>query len=214
MINIFCEGIGDQVFIADFIESHFNVTFQRTLRQDLKGLTIENERIKVIPIDGCKKINKTAIKQLFINNTELGGKNILIFDADYTGINGNNGFANCSKMIESLKSNEKTPLDFVHYLWPNNGEDGFFEDLLEKIIPDDKYAVVSCLESNTSCLKLLKESLSIRIPTIKEKINSYLFLFNQSTKLTERTYKNEFWHLSNADCKELLLFKDFLGIHL
>lgn len=216
MLKIFCEGIGDQIFIADFIECQFEIKFDRNIDR-LGGsnlLTIKNEQIEIIPIDGCKKINKVIIKQLFINNSDVGGKNILIFDADYTGINGNNGFQNCNVMIDNLKKNQTNPMEFSHYLWPNNKDDGLFEDLLEKIIPKDKYPVIKCLESNLSCLNSLKEQHVIKVPGIKEKINSYLHLFAQSTKLIERNYNNDFWHLDTSSCEELLAFRQFLFQHL
>lgn len=214
MLKIFCEGIGDQIFIADFIESQFQIQFDRVIDRKTNSVSIKNENIEIIPIDGCKQIKKIVIKQLFVNNSELGGKNILIFDADYTGVNGNNGFENCNIMIENLKEHQSNPIEFSHYLWPNNKDDGLFENLLDKIIPTDKYCVVGCLESNLSCLNLLKEQHSIKVPGIKEKINSYLHLFSQPTKLIERSYKNDFWHLDTTICEELSFFKSFLKDHL
>lgn len=215
MLKIFCEGIGDQVFIADFIESQFPIRFERI--QEAKGprsLVIRNDEIEIVPIDGCKKINNIVIKQLFTNNTELGGKNLLIFDADFTGVNGNNGFNNCNNTIENLKKHEKYPIDFFHFLWPDNTNDGLFENLLEKIIPNEKLSVINCIESSQTCLKALSGQHQIKVPGVKEKINSYLHLFSQSTKLIDRRYNSDFWHLSPSECGELQMFKEFLSAHL
>ena len=215
MLKIFCEGIGDQVFIADFIEAQFPITFDRIQEANgAKSLLIRNNEIEIIPIDGCKKINNLVVKQLFTNNTELGGKNLLIFDADYTGINGNNGFGNCNNTIENLKKHEKYPIDFFHFLWPDNTNDGLFENLLEKIIPSEKLSVIHCIESNITCLTALSAQHPIKVPGIKEKINAYLHLFSQSTKLIDRRYNSNFWHLDPTICTELQIFKEFLSTHL
>lgn len=212
MLKIFCEGVSDQVFIADFIEFHFNVHFERTIEK--KGgqpsISIRNSEIEITPIDGCTNIHQLVIKKMFIDNTELGGTNLLVFDSDYTGVNGNNGFSNCLTMIEGLKNNNENPILFHHFLWPNNKEDGLFEDLLGKMIPEEKYCVMECIETHLSCLASLKSHLPIKVPGIKDKINSYLYLFNQSTKQVERTYKNDFWHFDTAKCADLLVFKEFL----
>lgn len=215
MLKIFCEGIGDQVFIADFIETHFPVKFERI--QESKGaqsLLIRNDSIQIIPIDGCKKIHNLVVKQLFTNNTELGGKNLLIFDADFTGINGNNGYENCSTTIENLKNHDKYPIDFFHFLWPDNANDGLFENLLEKMIPNEKKSVVQCIESHLHCLTSLSTTQPIKVPGVKEKISTYLHLFSQKTKLIDRRYNSGFWRLDPNECAELQIFKDFLSAHL
>ncbi|MCW8313503.1 hypothetical protein K7A41_19910 [Sphingobacterium sp. InxBP1] len=212
MLKIFCEGIGDQVFIADFIEIHFGVAFERTIGNDTrkKAISIKSSDIEIIPIDGCKNIHQLIIKKQFMDNTEMGGKNLLIFDADYSGVNGNNGVLNCVTMIENLKSHPEHPIEFSHFLWPNNESDGLFENLLEKLIPEENKILIQCLESNVSCLNSLKSMLPIKVPGIKEKINSYLHLFNQPTQLERRTYKNSFWQLDVATCNELKILRDFL----
>ncbi|WP_025146055.1 DUF3226 domain-containing protein [Pedobacter jeongneungensis] len=216
MLNIFCEGIGDQLFIADFIESHFPIILERTYEKfnNDKVLVIKNATIEIIPINGCKQINKLVIKDLFVNNTERGGKNLLIFDADYTGINGNNGFTNCNTMIENLKKHPTQPIEFIHFLWPDNKNDGLFENLLEKLIPNDKIEIVRCIESNLECLTVLKHIHDIKVPGIKEKISSYLHLFSQSTKVMDRSYKSIFWNLSLENCNELLDLKIFFEQNL
>lgn len=215
MLKIFCEGIGDQIFIADFIESQFPIVFDRIQGTNgAQSLLIRNDEVEIIPIDGCKKINNLIVKQLFTNNSELGGRNLLIFDADYTGINGNNGFNNCNNTIENLKKHEKYPIDFFHFLWPDNTNDGLFENLLEKIIPSEKLSVIHCIESNLTCLTALSTQHQIKVPGIKEKINAYLHLFSQSTKLIDRRYNSDFWHLDPKICAELQIFKEFLSTHL
>jgi hypothetical protein len=214
MIKIFCEGIGDQIFIADFIEAHFQIVFEREIKKKGIKVDIKNSKIEIIPIDGCANINKDFIKQQFVNNTEIGGYNILIFDADYTGISGNNGYENCITMIHNLRNHQTLPIVFEHFLWPNNKSDGVFENLLEKLIPVDKREVISCLESNSHCLNILKEKLEIRVPTIKEKLSSYLYLFNQPTNVHQRSYINDCWHLRIEECEELLDFKNFLSPYI
>lgn len=210
MIKIFCEGIGDQIFIADFIESIFEVRFTReTSLKNKDKIIIKNEKIEIIPIDGCKKIKQDIFKDLFINNSDIGGKNILIFDADFTNVNGNNGFVNCSRMVEELKNHPEKPIIFEHYLWPNNQDDGLFEDLLIKIIPDKHLPVIKCISSHQECLSSLHD-LNINVPGIKEKISYYLYMFNQDSKASKRRFNNEYWCLDINKCEELLNLKKFL----
>ena len=93
MKKIFCEGIGDQIFIADFIEYHFDIIFQRDYNKKNDKIKVHNAEIEIISIDGCTKIREQIYKEQFIDNTEKGGVNIIIFDADYKDLgNGNNGF--------------------------------------------------------------------------------------------------------------------------
>lgn len=212
MIKIFCEGIGDQIFIADFLEIIFDLKFDRELpnKKSIDKITIKNENIEIIPIDGCKNIKLDVIKDYFINNSEVGGKNILIFDADVTNVNGNNGFTNCNRMVEELKNHPEKPIVFDHYLWPNNQNDGLFEDLLIKIIPNKNLPVIDCISSHQDCLRSLGENLELNVPGIKEKISYYLHMFKQESKASKRRFNNAFWCLDVSKCDDLLSFKNFM----
>ena len=193
MIKIFCEGIGDQIFISNFIEFHFEIKFEK-IKNDNK-ITIKNEIIEIIPIEGCTKIHEDYIKNQFINNSESGGINLLIFDADYKNVNGNNGYEACMHKLENLKNHVDNPIIFESFIWPNNSSDGFFEDLLINLIPDDKKEVLDCIMNNRKCISSINKALEVNIPSEKELINYYLYILKQSTKNIDKTYLNEFWCL-------------------
>jgi hypothetical protein len=106
-------------------------------------------------------------------------------------------------MIETLKSNKEAPIIFDHFLWPDNIGDGFFEDLLIKIIPEEKSQVINCIESHLTCLTSLQSHLTIKIPGIKEKIGFYLNTFQQPSQVSKRQYNNEFWMVDIAKSTEL-----------
>ncbi len=101
-IRIFCEGITDQKFIADFITKVYNIHFQDEKKKPLTSIN-GNCKIKIIEIGGCSNLHT----QLWINelekNTEQGFKNLIFFDADKEG-NGNNGFSACVSKLSNLSS--------------------------------------------------------------------------------------------------------------
>lgn len=117
-------------------------------------------------------------------------------------------------MIESLKNHEKTPIEFEHFLWPDNTNDGFFEDLLDKLIPKHKVEIVDCIKSHITCLGYVEKNHNITVPGIKEKINFYVHLHNHPSKLVERSYKNEIWSIDTNICMELASLKTFITKYL
>ena len=153
MKKIFFEGIGDQIFIADFIEYHFDIIFQRDYNKKNDKIRVHNAEIEIISIDGCSKIRKQIYKEQFIDNTEKGGVNIVVFDADYKNIgNGNNGFQSCCQKLDDLKKE----LTFEYFLWPNHENDGYLEDVQKNMIPKSKLPIINCMDSHFSCLDSLR----------------------------------------------------------
>lgn len=215
MIKIFCEGIGDKIFLADFIESYYNIVFERKYTKKEHVEIFYQDKIEIEDIEGCANIHLDLYKNKFKNNTEISGKNILIFDADYTKNNGNNGYESCIRKLNAIKEHEVFPIEFEHYLWPNNTTDGYFEDLLVDIINIKNKPILDCIESNIHCLTELSKTLNFNVPDDKAKINYYLHMFNQKTKPGERNYKDiEFWSLDCNIHQPLKKLKDFFDIHL
>src|SRR4051794_36754286 len=92
-IIIFCEGITDQVFIADCLEYFFGINIiKRANPKDKHKLKITlGQESEIIDIEGCSKLSNKFYLDLLKDNSEEGGVNIIIFDADSAG-SGNNGF--------------------------------------------------------------------------------------------------------------------------
>lgn len=86
MLIIFCEGVTDQIFIADCIEKYFDIIFERKKnRKSDKKIDIGFEnKIEIIEIGGCEKLSADIHVDRMKDNLSNEGANIVIFDADYT----------------------------------------------------------------------------------------------------------------------------------
>ena len=159
-VLIFCEGVTDQIFITDCLELFYGIVCNRIIK---KGKNVEvsfDKNSAIVDVGGCSKLSDPIFVSQMEDNSELGGVNIIVFDADVPGrMNansgkiGNNGFSNCTNKLEALKANKK--LSFHYYIWPNHREDGMIEDLLRKLIPQSKEPILNCIESHKNCLESL-----------------------------------------------------------
>jgi predicted GTPase len=118
-IKIFVEGIADVKFLRDYI-SHITPNF---------GIVKET----IIDTGGWTSIDSQkekgeSIQNQMRQNTDNGGINLVVFDAD-------KDFGTRKQEIEAWKS--KYNLAFELFLLPNNQDIGALEDLLEKIIIDN-----------------------------------------------------------------------------
>jgi hypothetical protein len=213
-ILILCEGITDQVFLADFIQLFYTIDFEKTEnkinKKDVVDIKFKNTDfdITLLAVDGCKNLNSDAIIGIMEKNIANSGKNVVIFDADDESIgNGNNGFENATKSLQSTQ--QKAKFDF--YLWPNNQDNGDIETLLRQLIPKDKQPVMMCIEEHQECLKQTGIN-GLRSADLKKMLSFYLYA--QSIKDTEgryRDYKNAaFWNLNCEENESLQRLKDFL----
>lgn len=212
--KIFCEGITDQVFIADCLEIFYTYT---SIREKIKGTSknsdklkiIINDNIEVIEVGGCEKLSVDIYSSMLEDNVANGGVNIIVFDADYAGkINGNKGHELCVKKLEDIKRNKS--LVFEYYLWPNDKGDGIIEDLLRKLIPTDNECIYGCIEAHHLCLESLPIT-DLRVAELKEKVGYYLYTVNKASRPSCRDYKDsKFWNLDVGSVDDLANFKSFL----
>lgn len=213
-IKIFCEGITDQVFIADCLESFYEYSSHRKGRTKNGHEKIDlviNENIEVIEVGGCDKLSDQLYLSMLEDNTSNGGQNIVIFDADdFIRGNGNKGFKACKQKLEFLKKKKK--VEFDYYIWPNNKDEGMIEDLLRKLICKDKEPIYDCIESHQDCLsKLIYEGVEIKKAELKDKVGFYLYTVNLDSKASKRNYKNNlFWDLNHEKIEDLNSFKEFM----
>jgi hypothetical protein len=221
-IKIFCEGITDQIFIADCLESFYKIEVTRKPdKRDARKLkcdvTFRSTILKgeIIAVDGCGKLTDDLYIQWLKDNTEEDGINLVIFDADFPKDaegtkqgNGNKGFKSCTKKLEDIKQNYDVIFDY--HVWPNHKEDGDIENLLLQLIPNDKKSIFDCIESNQICLQRTGIS-NLRVADLKQKIGYYLYAANQKSEPRERNYQNaDFWNLDWANIPDLFAFKVFL----
>jgi hypothetical protein len=199
-IKIFVEGIADVKFLKDYIN------------YSMPSFEISKETI--IETGGWTNIDSQKekgenIQNQMRQNTDNGGINLVVFDAD-------KDFASRNQEIEVWKS--KYNLDFELFLLPNNQDVGALEDLLEKIIVDNNQSIFDCWDGFENCLqnnasKIIGKDLTL--PAKKTKIYAYLEVLLGKTKKEkekikerERDYKNVgHWNL-NSDF--LIPLKDFL----
>ena len=214
-IKIFCEGVTDQVFIADCLEVFYNIQITRKVHsKDSNKWDISfGEHCQVIEIGGCGKLSDKLYQDMFRDNVDEGGKNVVIFDADFAPDavgakkgTGNNGFENAKKKLETLRKSGQ----FDFYLWPNNEIDGEVENLLRQLVPSNKEKILKCIEDHQKCLKL-SEIENVNIVDLKAQVGYYLHSVSKDSLARNRNYKDaDFWNLNENDCANLKKFKIFL----
>jgi hypothetical protein len=159
---------------------------------------------------GYQKLRKEDAINAMKQNTDAGGKNLVIFDAD----------DDCeSRRKELLAIQEEFGVEFELFLLPNNKDAGELEDMLEQIINPNNQPVMDCWATYEGELKEVriptKTPPTLTIPAKKTKIYAYLeTLLGKSRsqkkliKDANRNYENtEHW---NLDAKYLEPLKEFL----
>jgi hypothetical protein len=199
MIKIFVEGKGDKIFLKAYIEfllkeGHLNATVSFEFI-DLKGWT-----------------NIGTVNNTFIENSDFGGINLVILDADHPSNQG--GYTKRLIDIEAIKS--KNALIFDLFLFPNNETDGDFETLLEAIVNQKHNGLLKCFTAYEDCIakhNLPDAKVIYNLPIRKSKIYSYIDAFPKSRsekekfKLGDYFFANpELWNLYSASLDPLKSF--------
>ena len=155
---------------------------------------------------GYSKLKSEEALQALRQNTNQGGANLVIFDAD----------DDCeARRKELLAIKEEFDVDFELFLLPNDTDAGELEDLLEKIINPNNQPVMDCWETYEGELKNVriptKTPPTLTIPAKKTKIYAYLeTLLGKSRsqkkliKDANRNYENtQHWNLNSEYLKPL-----------
>jgi len=188
--QIVVEGESDKKFLADF--ESFIVNPKTSLSFSvLNGFDVDLNILK-----------KSVFT--FQRNSLVGGKNLLIIDAN----------GNCEKRTKDLEKLRKDlQIEFECFLFPNNSDTGNLETLLCKIINPINKPVFECFEAYQVCL----EGSSLKAPGLKSKIFAYLETLYGSENDKRLQYKNrdylnpEHW---NLDHEYLTPLKQFLLAHI
>ena len=159
---------------------------------------------------GYQKLKSEDAIGLMRQNTDMGGINLVIFDADEDTE---------SRRAELLVIKEEFGVEFELFLLPNNKDVGALEDLLENIINPNNQPVMVCWQTYEEKLREVripsKTPPTLTIPAKKTKIYAYLeTLLGKSRsqkkliKDANRNYKNtQHW---NLDAEYLEPLKEFL----
>ena len=159
---------------------------------------------------GYQKLKSEDAIGVMRQNTDMGGINLVIFDADEDTE---------SRRAELLANKEEFGVEFELFLLPNNKDVGALEDLLENIINPNNQPVMVCWQTYEEKLREVripsKTPPTLTIPAKKTKIYAYLeTLLGKSRsqkkliKDANRNYKNtQHW---NLDAEYLEPLKEFL----
>ena len=193
---IIVEGEADKKFMEDYYHHLFQVSAPKN---------------SIIHTGGYKKLADEVILRQMQMNTDQGGVNLVIFDAD-------DDYKTRWEELSSLK--EQYGVEFELFLFPNNQDAGALEDLLENIINLNNRPILDCWENYEEELRRLeipgRTPPPLTTPAKKTKIYGYLeALLGESKKEKkmikekERNYKNaSHWDL---DAEYLERLKEFVG---
>lgn len=202
--RIFVEGDADKKFLSDY----YHHLFQERVPQysinhtgDLKG----------DKTGGYKKLSdEINIREMRIN-TDQGGVNLVIFDAD-------KDIEARRKELEAVK--EQYHVEFEFFLLPNNKDAGELEDLLENIINPNNRPILDCWEDYEKELVQLdipdRTPPPLTTPAKKTKIYGYLEALlgesksqKEQIKEVNRNYENtQHWDL---DAEYLEPLKEYMN---
>ena len=193
---IIVEGEADKKFMEDYYHHLFQVSAPKN---------------SIIHTGGYKKLADEVILRQMQMNTDQGGVNLVIFDAD-------DDYKTRWEELSSLK--EQYGVEFELFLFPNNQDAGALEDLLENIINLNNRPILDCWENYEEELRRLeipgRTPPPLTTPAKKTKIYGYLeALLGESKKEKkmikeiERNYENPLhWDL---DAEYLERLKEFIG---
>lgn len=201
---IIVEGEADKKFIKDYYHHLFKTSAPKNSiihTGDLSGDT-----------GGYKKlVSEINLQQMRINSDQ-GGVNLVIFDAD----------SDYQVRWEELSSLKKQyGVEFELFLFPNNQDAGALEDLLENIINLNNRPIFDCWKNYEDELSKLeipdRTPPPLTTPAKKTKIYGYLeaLLLNhekEKIKDKKRNYENPLhWDL---DAEYLERLEEFIGGNL
>lgn len=198
---IIVEGEADKRFFEDY--------YHHLFQEKAPGGSIMHPG-KDSDTGGYTKLRKEDSINALRQNTDAGGKNLVIFDAD----------DDCeARRQELLAIQEEFGVEFELFLLPNNKDAGELEDMLEQIINPNNQPVMDCWATYEGELEKVriptKTPPTLTIPAKKTKIYAYLETLlgksrNQKKLIKDanRNYENtEHW---NLDAEYLEPVKKFL----
>lgn len=172
------EGDGDVKFMTDFVKEHYNVDLDK--------------KAHFIKLDGYTNLKNVG--KLIIKNSENGGINSTILDADYPRNGG--GYTQRLAEIEQIVADENLDIDL--FLLPDNQSNGDLETFLENIINQNNQDIFNCWNQYEQCISGVRGK-NYTIPAKKSKIYSYLECLLPDTKAGKKLVKDPSRDYRNQD---------------
>jgi len=166
LLQYFTEG-NDLKFLDDYI-NFLDLGIERKFGVSTNGWT-----------------NIVNVANRFLENTDKGGINIVIFDAD----------EDIEKRRADLLTLKDTHgIEFELFLFPNNNNIGCFENLLLEIINPHYSKLLKCFDYYCNCI--LEFHFNTPMPPIKAKLFAFLEATKQDPKKTN-FLNTEYWNLDH-----------------
>jgi len=207
--KIFVEGITDQACIEKILELKYGISFPHN------GIAADKA---IINCGGWNKL-KTSLFLIDEYRKDMGGKNLVIFDAD--GKNNEGGYQKRYNQLMSVAG--ELNIKFEIFLFPNNSADGILEDFYcscfkkeMKFFEDCWQGMLLCFEQNNNF------DLKLNSPSVYDKVYSYVDLFEEyktveykNTKTKRHYFDMGIWEFDfehNDNLQKLISFIEDCGI--
>lgn len=176
-LQVFAEGF-DIKFLNDYI-SFLNLPLNRLICNKTEGWT----NLQLV----APKFREASNKQV---------KNIVVFDSD-------GDFED--RRTQLFQQRNLLSIEFELFLFPNNLDNGCFEDILLRLVQPSKQFILNCFDGYYECIN--NNNLNFNMP-LKSKVFAYLEATQQPLKIEKVDFTNtEFWNLEHEDLSPL---KNFL----
>lgn len=178
MIRIFLESKDDKTIEADFMRNYLT---------HVSGSDSWKTRVEIMPLNGKDNLKNSV--NLFRENTDAGGVNLVIFDADEP----RNGGGFFSRLGELLMLQDDLAIEFDLFLFPNHQDDGDFETLLSNLINPKHAELLACFQDYEFCVGGKKDEAGnpvYEIPNRKSKMYAYIDSMKK-TQAEEKAFKNK-----------------------
>lgn len=209
MMNIFIEAKDTKTPEAEFLRAILN---RLDIPVEAYSLKPTNGYTNLMDSDNAANINAMRV------NTDVGEKNLVVFDAD--SVNNNGGLE--KRRDQLLQKKEELGLEFELFLWPDNSNDGDVEILMESIARKDFYPeFFDCFGKYECCISRRKDDDGKQFystPNRKGKLHTY-FTSLPISKTKKDKVGSGLWQWNNPeiwdlDSDSLTPIKEFLKKHL
>lgn len=220
-VNIIVEGQKDVYFLHEFLLRRFPV-FKRE-DNPIPSNRLNDNAVDMQSVDGRLIVHIKGIigfdqiknlSNLTRQKPDLEGAFAfgIIFDADYAAKKTNGGFkARQNYLMDILKSHNPSRTDLAQsvFLFPNNGDDGDLEVLLERMVvqsPEHDTFLSVCWKSFSECVKRH----GFNMTSQKSKMNEYMAAFYSGTwddnGINRGLSESSLWDWNSHSLDELYTF--------